>query len=364
MKNVIILFGICCLFAMACKTKNATTTIMGTIEGLPNTEINIKSLDSSLHIDTIISVSDGKFSFTTDKIAEPTPINLQVRETGESALIFTEPGNLSFTATTGSLQKLVLKGSKSHNEFMKYHSAIEPILARGDILTAKSNNAKGQAEMDEIIAEANEIDSLQENCLKDFIKNHSESPVSSFLIFFHLDRRILDFNTTNSYYSLLKGKSLATFFGKHLTADVTKLKSLNIGAIAPTFSLNDVNGKKINSADLKGKYVLLDFWASWCKPCREENPNVVKAYANFKDKGFEILGVSLDEKEANWKEAISADKLTWPQVSDLKGWRSEAAKLYNISSIPTNYLLDKEGKIIAIALRGEQLEAKLKELMP
>ncbi len=115
--------------------------------------------------------------------------------------------------------------------------------------------------------------------------------------------------------------------------------------------------------DLKGKYVLVDFWASWCGPCRGENPNVVAAFNKYKDKGFTVFGVSFDQNKDKWMQAIAADKLAWTQVSDLKGWGNEAGKIYGITSIPQNILLDKEGKIVAKNLRGADLDAKLAEII-
>lgn len=136
-----------------------------------------------------------------------------------------------------------------------------------------------------------------------------------------------------------------------------------IGAEAPNFELNNLEGKPMELKDLRGKLILLDFWASWCGPCRRENPNVVKLYDEYKDKGFDILGVSLDRDQARWEQAVEKDGLTWHHVSDLKGWKSAAAKLYSVSSIPATLLIDKEGKIVARNLRGAALEAKVAELL-
>ncbi|TKC56913.1 AhpC/TSA family protein [Pedobacter hiemivivus] len=136
-----------------------------------------------------------------------------------------------------------------------------------------------------------------------------------------------------------------------------------IGVNAPNFTQQDVNGKSVSLVDFKGKYVLIEFWASWCSPCRAESPNLLKQYASFKDKGFEILGVSVDSDKAKWLEAIKKDGLTWPQISDLKGWDNEARKVYGISGVPANFLVSPEGKIIGSHLMGEALNKKLAELM-
>lgn len=154
--------------------------------------------------------------------------------------------------------------------------------------------------------------------------------------------------------------------GKELGARIAKVKKTQEGAPAPDFTQLDPNGKPVKLSDFRGKYVLLDFWASWCGPCRRENPNVVKAYNAYKDKGFTVLGVSLDKPDdrEKWLAAIEKDGLPWTQVSDLKAWENEAAKLYEVNAIPMNFLIDPNGNIIAKYLRGDALEAALKKVMP
>ena len=150
---------------------------------------------------------------------------------------------------------------------------------------------------------------------------------------------------------------------QQFVTSVAVKKGLSIGSMAPEISLDSPEGKELSLASLRGKYVLIDFWASWCGPCRQENPNVVKMYEKYKTKGFEIYSVSLDSEKGRWLGAIKQDNLGWAHVSDLKGWQSKGAASYQVQAIPQTFLLDKDGKIIAKNLRGAALEAKLMEVL-
>jgi peroxiredoxin len=197
------------------------------------------------------------------------------------------------------------------------------------------------------------------NLVKTMIDENSSSPVCIFFV---------DLLNPEEYFSYheklstgLKEYSYNTYVSEFIKK-TENVKKLSIGSPAPEIALKDPDGKIIKLSSLKGQYVLIDFWASWCRPCRMENPNNVKLYAKYHDKGFEIYGVSLDKSKEDWVNAIEDDRLTWIHVSDLQYWQCEGAQTYNVQGIPHTVLLDKEGKIIAIGLRGESLKKKLEEL--
>lgn len=187
------------------------------------------------------------------------------------------------------------------------------------------------------------------------------TPETDFNYFIKADSSLMKIYPTNKH-SLALHQSLTNIKRFKAESEI-KQGSLKIGAVAPDISLSNPKGKVISLSSLQGKVVLVDFWASWCKPCRAENPNNVKLYKKYKSKGFEIFGVSLDKEKSEWEQAIKKDGLEWTHVSDLGFWNSSAVKLYNVEGIPMTYLLDKKGKILAKGLTGDELEAKVKEAL-
>jgi peroxiredoxin len=195
-----------------------------------------------------------------------------------------------------------------------------------------------------------------------FIKIHPDSFAAVYLLNSMVSN--IPGSKSHALYQQLGANYKETSYAKNILKIIDAKSITAIGKIAPDFEQPDTAGKMVKLSDFKGQYVLVDFWASWCIPCREENPNVVKAYQQFHDKGFTVLSVSLDQpgKKTAWLNAIHHDQLTWTQVSDLKFWNNAVAKLYGIQAIPQNFLLNKEGKIIAVNIKGEELNKKLVEI--
>ncbi|MEZ4804354.1 MAG: TlpA disulfide reductase family protein [Bacteroidia bacterium] len=190
-----------------------------------------------------------------------------------------------------------------------------------------------------------------------------ESPLESYFVLFNFTSEY-EIPVVKSIMQRLEANEKASPYYADLKTIYDNNKLLAEGEVAPDIVLNQPNGKVLKLSDLKGKVVLIDFWASWCGPCRAEFPNVKRVYSKYKDQGFEIFGVSLDKDSAAWVNSINALGLNWRHVSDLKYWSSAPAKLYKVTGIPFTVLLDKEGRIIAKNLRGEELERKLEELFP
>lgn len=211
-----------------------------------------------------------------------------------------------------------------------------------------------------LISDFKKVTAERDKFLKDIITANTKSLMCLFFIH-DLDKKI-HLDLYKKVDKDLTAKYPDNRYVKDFSKKFNKKEKNAIGTVAPEISLPDPDGKVISLSSLRGNIVLIDFWAAWCGPCRKENPNVVRLYHKFHDKGFEIFGVSLDKSKTSWVKAIQKDKLTWTHVSDLKYWKSAAAGLYGVNSIPFTVLIDKEGKIIAKNLRGQSLERKLEEL--
>lgn len=201
-----------------------------------------------------------------------------------------------------------------------------------------------------------------EHARTEFINKHPNSLVSSHILSTY--SKVWGKEKTKQLFNLLSVENKTSEYGRRINKYIDINKDPKVGQQFADFEMTDTNGTVIKLSDIKGKIILLEFWASWCRPCRQENPNLVKAYEKYKSKGFEIFAVSLDSNKDNWLKAINKDNLNWIHVSDLKNQENEAALIYGVNAIPNNFLIDKNGLLIGRKLRGAQLNEKLREIMP
>jgi thiol-disulfide isomerase/thioredoxin len=283
-----------------------------------------------------------------------------------NAPFFIDQSDINVSINEDSLYNARIKAGKEQEYYATYVSMMKKFGAQQQQLYQRYNEAIQRNDGSTITQLQSEFATLNENVkktLKDMIKAHPNSPVSGYIIYQEFNNNPnITVSELEEVVSYLDPKFLNTKFGKLAQQKLMQINGTSIGKKIMEFVQNDPNGKPVNIRDFEGKYVLIDFWASWCGPCRMENPYVVAAYNKYKDKGFTVLGVSLDQNKNAWLKAIEKDNLSWTHVSDLKGWNNEVAQAFGISSIPQNILIDKQGIIIAKNLRGPSLEAKLKEI--
>jgi peroxiredoxin len=345
---------------------DTTYTINGKIEGLPDGWVWLYHRQTDKQVDSA-RVKDGNFIMKGYSSApEFCLLGISGKEGKEWRLGFwLESRELTLSGKKDSIYKAVIKGSATQDEYIQFQAGQTDIGQSESQLDKLYNAARAKndkPQMDSLEKIFDELDKRKRQYVKDYAAGHPASYITAYAVYttFVFNPEVADLR---ALYGNLAPVIQSSYFGKQVKASLDAAELTDIGQPAPAFVQNDASGKPVSLASFKGQYLLLDFWASWCGPCRAENPNVVKAYQKFHPKGFAILGVSLDESKDRWLAAVKKDQLSWTQVSDLKGWQNSVADLYGVKGIPMNYLLDKEGKILAKGLRGEDLEKKLAELL-
>jgi thiol-disulfide isomerase/thioredoxin len=334
--------------------------IKGKISGIKERTAVVLT-DANATGDTIgkASVTNGQFVLQ-GSLREPSLVSLNFVDSKKKALLFLDNGNLTINGDINDVQKLKVDGSASQKDFEAFQDTFNPLFSKYSQINQQANTNNGMTDSMRIQS-ARIYTSIQEK-IDIFLRDHHSSAVSPFLLLVTAQLNE-DMNVLEKRLASLDPGVQQNFFGKYIKNMIDDSRVGAVGAPATDFTQNDVNGQAVSLSSFKGKYVLIDFWASWCGPCRMENPNVVNVYEQFKNKNFTVLGVSLDRAKEPWIKAIADDKLAWTQVSDLKYWSNEVAVKYRVQGIPQNFLVGPDGKIVAKNLRGEALKAKLCELL-
>lgn len=373
-KHLLYLSIIIC-FLSACSLGNKNKfTIIGNIEKMPAQQVVLEEIgvnDVITVLDSTHSTENGNFELSG---IAPEPGLYRLRfEQNKFILLAVEKGNIRISSTWQALENWQVSGSPSSESLRKFLVSIREHLRDFNTMSVVLDTLHARGNDSMLMVAKKDFLGMREKFTQ-FVEHYADTtkylPVAIFAA------RILNPGSEKAFLSVFTQSLDRRFPNSKMAKDYVAAVNLNnvppvathagqaeLGKVAPEINLSDINGKSIALSSLRGKYVLLDFWASWCGPCRAENPNVVAAYNKFKDKKFTIYSVSLDNNKDKWQKGITDDGLSWPtHVSDLKGWESSAVKTYSIESIPSNFLLDTAGKIIATNLRGEQLEEKLQQI--
>lgn len=364
MKNLLII--VIALAGLLSCAKPSGFVINGEIKGTASGEIKLmKYAEGKWITEDSAKIEKGKFTL---KGATALP-ELRIVSMGPQTVVaqfFAENGKLTLSANADSLNSTEVTGSPANDEFSVLKKELKNIAKETQELQQKYSAAMQRGNEDEMKKAQIDYEAMMGNTkvyTRNFVREHPKSTVSPLIVLMQLAQEMSG-QEIDATIAAFDPSIQSSIYVAELKKMADRLKITNIGSVASDFTLNTPEGTPLTLSSLRGKIVLVDFWASWCKPCRQENPNVVKAYNRFKDKGFDIIGVSLDRDKAAWVKAIADDQLTWHHVSDLKFWQNEAAVKYGVQSIPFALLLDKDGKIVAKNLRGEELEKKLAELLP
>lgn len=336
--------------------------ITGTVTGLPD-KSKVSLVDMNKPTDTLAKglVNKGVFVLK-GSIAEPNLHQLNFDVAGKKSVVFMGNDNVTIKGNIDNVKDLEVKGSAAQNDFNEFQKIFNPLFQTLTTLNQTMYATPNQQPNDSLVGVYKTTFDATVTAIDKFVTDKKASPVTPFMLVVTRELE-QDPITLEKRFNQLIPASKKGFYGKILEEGIAGSKIGAVGSDAIEFTQNDTTGKPVSLNSFRGKYVLIDFWASWCKPCRMENPNVVTAFNKFKGKNFTVLGVSLDKSRDNWLQAIKDDGLAWTQVSDLQYWNNAAARKYKIESIPQNYLVDPNGKIVGKNLRGQDLEAKLCELL-
>ncbi len=340
--------------------------INGKIEGADSVTFMLQKREAGkiVNIDSAIAYK-GSFKMKGGAVKYPEMVLLSVRDSRMRTSFYLENSEISIAGKLDSLFAAKITGSKTQDEYQGFIDSNKTLSEKYSKIYNEYQMAEQSgdtAKVSQLEKEAAATESEMTRLQKDFVKNNPSSFVAPSILS-QLSYE-MEGSEIETYINAMDTAVANTELIKDLKEKVVKMKAVGIGQKAPDFTMNDPEGNPVSLySKIGSKLLLVDFWAAWCNPCRMENPNVVKVYKEFHKKGFDVFGVSLDRKKDDWVKAISDDNLTWTHVSDLQYWNNSAAKLFAVSAIPANFLLDENGVIIGRNLREEALYNKVKEVL-
>ncbi len=376
MKKITLLVASTLVLISCNNLKDNEFLIAGTADGVKNGKkvfVETQTETGFIAKDTAV-VENGKFELKGT--SETIDLGfIRIEDQSISLPIILEEGKISVAIKTDTILNSKIGGTDNNDKFQSFNDASKVVVnkklkfekANLERITA-AKKANDTVTVNQIMKEYGKFQEDLNKVSKNFIKNNPDAYLSVLLLENFLMRQYLTAEEITSYFAKIDKSLLNTKSAKNIKKVLDAIKNdpaakVEVGGKAPDFSAKNPEGKQISLKESMGKVTIIDFWASWCGPCRGENPNVVALYKEMHTKGLNIIGVSLDKDAAKWKEAIAKDGLVWPQISNLKFWDEPIAKQYNVESIPATFILDAKGVIVARDLRGDALKAKVTELL-
>jgi len=383
MKKILVFVSAVAVLVSCNKAGENEYIVTGNVKGIDGKNVFLEKQDEAgqlKQVDTV-KIENGKFTFK-GSAKEPEMYLIQVADTQGKVPFILENGDIDMTINKDSINITKVTGTYNNDELSAYKE--EGMKIQKKMMKFQETNMTkmqaAQQKQDTVVMNGlrKEYMKIQEDFMKQsdaYVGTHPKAYISALIIDGMFNQMNPDVEKIKKYYAGLDKAVKDTKVGKGIQTKLDKIGKpvaevtapaeggVQVGSVAPDFSANTPDGKTVSLKQSLGKVTIVDFWASWCKPCREENPNVVALYNELHAKGLNIVGVSLDKEAAPWKEAIAKDKLAWNQVSNLKFWKDPIAATYGVQSIPATFILDASGKIVAKDLRGAELKAKVNELL-